>query len=57
MAQDEPKKDDEVAVSDGFSFSVEQEIADAVDSFEIDYRNGWLNRGFAVYPNGYRSSC
>ncbi|MGE5630767.1 MAG: hypothetical protein ACM3TR_06660 [Caulobacteraceae bacterium] len=41
----------------GKSFSVEREIADVVNFFEIDYYKGWLQKGFTVYANGARGTC
>ena len=57
MAQGEPKDGDVTVEKDGMKFSVEREIADVVNYFEIDYYKGWLRKGFVIYLNGSRSSC
>jgi len=57
LAQGEPEGDDvTVAVGDR-TFSVEKEIADTVDYFEVDYYKGWIRRGFVVYVNGTKGTC
>ncbi|HYE84361.1 MAG TPA: hypothetical protein VEG39_19630 [Clostridia bacterium] len=57
MAQAEPQDGDVTLVKDGIAFSIEREIADVINYFEIDYLNGWLRKGFAIYANGSRGSC
>ncbi len=57
MAQGEPQAGDVTVEKDGMTFSVEREIADVVNYFEIDYYKGWLRKGFVIYMNGLRSSC
>lgn len=57
MAPGEPQDGEVTVEKDGWKFSVEREIADIVNFFEIDYHNGWLRKGFAIYVNGSRSSC
>jgi len=57
LAQGEPQVGDITVEKDGRTFSVEREIAEAVDYFEIDYFNGWLRKGFAVYANGHKGIC
>jgi Fe-S cluster assembly iron-binding protein IscA len=57
MAQAEPQADDVTVVKDGRTFAVEREIAETTNFFEIDYVNGWLRKGFAIYANGSKSSC
>jgi Fe-S cluster assembly iron-binding protein IscA len=57
LAQAEPKDGDVTVEKEGMRFSVENELAEVVNYFEIDYNNGWLRKGFVVYVNGSRSSC
>lgn len=57
LAQGEPKDGDVTVEKDGMRFSVEQEIADVVNYFQIDYLKGWLRKGFVINVNGRRSSC
>jgi Fe-S cluster assembly iron-binding protein IscA len=57
LAQGEPQDGDVTVEKDGWIFSVEREIADVVNYFEIDYYKNWLRKGFVVYVNGSRGSC
>jgi len=57
LAQAEPQAGDITVEKDGRTFAAEREIAEVINYFEIDYYNGWLRKGFAVYANGSRSSC
>ncbi len=37
-------------------FLVEQELAEQIKTFYIDYKNFFLNKGFHVYADGYNTS-
>ncbi|MFZ5351689.1 MAG: hypothetical protein ACOZCL_03070 [Bacillota bacterium] len=38
-------------------FAIEQELADVLDSVDIDYYKSFLRKGFVLYPNGVKSGC
>jgi len=57
LAQGEPKAGEVIVEKDGKIFSVEKEIADAVNYLEVDYYKGWLRKGFVINVNGSKSSC
>lgn len=57
LAQGEPKAGEVTVEKDGMIFAVEREVADVANYLEIDYYNGWLRKGFAIYLNGSKSSC
>jgi Fe-S cluster assembly iron-binding protein IscA len=57
LAQGEPQAGDVTVEKDGRVFSVEREVADVVNYFEIDYYKGWLRKGFVIYVNGSKGSC
>jgi Fe-S cluster assembly iron-binding protein IscA len=57
LVQDEPKNKDVVKVVGDMQFAVDNEYADIIDYFEIDYHTGFLRKGFSVYPNGFKGNC
>lgn len=52
LVQDEPKPNDLITKVGDRIFIVQNEIANGVDFFEIDYHNGWLRKVFVIFPNG-----
>lgn len=54
LVLDEPEEDDVVTLVQDRTFLVEDELAEIVDSFEIDFHKGWIRRAFVIYANGCR---
>jgi len=52
LVQDELKPNDVVTNVGDRTFLIQNEIANDVDFFEIDYHNGWLRKVFVIFPNG-----
>lgn len=56
IALDEQKNNDKNYKAENLDFVVEQELADQINIFDIDYRGFFLTRGFQVYADGYNAS-
>ena len=52
LVQDEPQPNDVVTQVGDRTFFVQNEIANDVNFFEVDYHNGWLRKVFVIFPNG-----
>lgn len=57
LALDEQKEGDISLESNGFDFIIEEGLADMYKSFEIDYSDSWLRRGFTVIADNQRGGC
>ena len=57
LVQGEPAEGDSVFPLDDFNFAVEKDIADTVNSLEIDYYKGLFQKGYVVSANGSKGSC
>lgn len=57
MAQGEPENNQATYEESGMTFSMDKEIAEIINFFEIDYQSGWLRKGFVIYPNGSKRRC
>ena len=57
LAQAEPAEGDNVVSQDGFNVAVEENLADMINSFQIDYRKGLLRKGFVVFADGSSGDC
>lgn len=51
LVQDEPQDNDVITQVGDRKFLVQDDIANDVNSFEIDYHNGWIRKAFVVFPN------
>ena len=56
IALDEQKNNDKNYQAESLNFVVEQQLAEQINTFKIDYRDFFLNRGFQVYADGYNTS-
>ncbi|HYE84381.1 MAG TPA: hypothetical protein VEG39_19740 [Clostridia bacterium] len=54
LVLDEPHDDDVITQVGDRTFLVEDEIAETVKFFEIDFYKGWFRKAFVVLPNGSR---
>jgi len=57
LVQGEPTDEDAIIQVDDMQFAVDGLYSEIIDSFDVEYSNGVFRKGFAVYPNGRRSSC
>ena len=58
LALDEHKDGDSQVTIDNFTFLVEESLSQEYDTWEIDYSDNWMKRGFSVSPRGYAGgSC
>lgn len=57
LVQGEPRKDDLVITVEDMNFAIEDYYEEVFKSFDVDYYNGMLRKGFTVYPNGQRGGC
>lgn len=57
IALDEQKENDDVTNIGQYSFLVDKELIDTYGTFNVDYTNDWLRKGFHIVPNRGGSSC
>jgi Fe-S cluster assembly iron-binding protein IscA len=42
--------------TEALNFIIEEELANQINTFNIDYKDFFLNRGFQIYADGYNAS-
>lgn len=57
IALDEQKENDYIQENDGIKLVVEKDLLNNYNGFKVDYRKGWLFKGFEVYAKRGGSSC
>lgn len=57
IALDEQKENDYEQENDGIKLVVEESLLNQFQGFKVDYRNGWVFKGFEVYASRNGSSC
>jgi len=56
IALDEQKENDKMVKTEALNFIIEEELANQINTFNIDYKDFFLNRGFQIYADGYNAS-
>jgi len=56
VALDEQQEKDKTIKAENLDFIVDKNLAEQVNTFHIDYKDYFLNKGFQVYASGYKSS-
>lgn len=57
LALDEQKESDVTISADGFDFVIDDAIADMYSTFQVDYSNSWIRKGFVVTGDNIVSTC
>lgn len=57
IALDEQKENDDVTKIGEYNYLVDKELIETYGTFNVDYTNDWLRKGFHIVPNRGGSSC